>query len=104
MRKLLSIITLSLSILSFIPTPALATQSQNYTSICKVSNVSLVTDNINKSQTLYQTTVINENGEEWILFSEQSLSGQWLNVYYNDNGTPDIIEDDSIYGYEILED
>jgi hypothetical protein len=104
--KTLSALTLSLSILSTtlinpIPTQA-ANQNPvtgtNYTMICRTS------DSIyNQSDNLYHTTIIDEDENEWVIFIDQKLSPDtWLDVYCNDNSTPSILEDDSIYGFDIM--
>lgn len=72
------------------------TPSQDYTSVCRVTEVQYINNN-------YKTSIVNEDGEEWVILADQDLTNQWLDVYYHDMGTPNNTNDDQIYGFDILE-
>jgi hypothetical protein len=58
--------------------------------------------NYDQTQNIYYTTLLDENGAQWIIEAHDNLKNQWLNVYTSDNATQNI-EDDVIYGYEIID-
>lgn len=92
MKKILLVGAIALT-LSFSITHSV--QASNYEMICRVSSVQL-------QDGIYQTTVIDENGDAWAIEADQDLTGQWLTVYANDRGTKDTL-DDEFYGFDILE-
>ena len=97
MHKILTIITLSISILtSSLVHSNLLNSSRDM--ICMVSNSTYSAQN-----KTYTNTVINENGEEFKVFSFDCLSEKWIVCYAQNNGTKSI-QDDIITGYDLLED
>jgi hypothetical protein len=94
MIQLLSVITLSLTILS--ASTVLTNTPKQYSFIARVSNVTI-------QNNIYYTTVIDENGEEWMLEADQDLTNQWLDVQSSDMGTK-YLYDDEITNFNILED
>ena len=91
MKKLIFIGAIALTI-----TLSLTPQASDYETICRVSSVQL-------QNGIYQTTVVDENGEAWAVEADRDLTGKWLNVHANDRGTKDTL-DDEFYGFDILGD
>ena len=96
--KLISILTISLSLL--IPSTVLASSQtdHNYTSIMKATNSQLTPKN------QYLTTLLDENGEQWEVILDENQTGQWYNAHLTDHATPDYIYDDEIFALDWLSD
>ena len=109
MKKILSSLILSVSILGQLiaPTYTMASTNTNtntsqpytYQMICRVSNTSY-----SFIRNTYKVTIIDEDGNAFIVLSDTNLIGQWLNVYASDNITPNNKQDDMITDFELLPD
>lgn len=99
MKKLITIAAITLSLL--IPTNTLAsTQTIHY-----YQSIMLATKSTyNQSTQVYTTTLRDENGNEWNMFTQDNIQGTWLNATMSDNVTPDNIYDDEIMDIGILSD
>lgn len=102
MKKLISfisVLTLALSLL--IPSTVLAAQTKThyYTMIVKATN-----STYNQSEQVYQTTLQDEDGNNWIILTQDNISGQWFNAIVSDNATPQNKLDDQIIDIGILPD
>ena len=105
MKKLISILTLSLTLLtsSILTTSAAPSIQPNsdtsYTMIAFATN-----STYNPSDSVYHTTIRNENGDTFIILTADDVSGQWFECSVDSNDTPQIITDDKIIDLGLLED
>ena len=104
MKKLISILTLSLSLLtsSILTTSASPSIQPNtdhsYTMIALATN-----STYNPSDSVYHTTIQNENGDTFTVLTSDNVSGQWFECSVDSNSTPEIITDDKIIDLGLLE-
>jgi len=105
MKKLITILTLSLTILTLstalIPSPIQASQTvltgTQYNKVCYTSQSIL-----NTSSALYNTTIIDEDGEAYIMLTTHKLPvNTWLDVNFSNQSTPDQ-KDDIIVNFNLL--
>jgi len=105
MKKLISILTLSLSLLtsSILTTSASPTilpgSDTSYTMIALATN-----STYNPSESYYHTTLTNENGDVFTVLTTDNFINQWFECSVDSNNTPDIIQDDKIIDLGLLED
>jgi len=107
MKKLipiLSVLTLSLTLLtsSILTTSAspsiLPGSDTSYTMIALATN-----STYNPSESLYHTTIQNENGDAFTVLTADNVSGKWFSCSVDSNNTPEIITDDKIIDLGLLE-
>jgi len=95
MKKLLSILTLSISLL----TSSIPGSDTSY------SMIALATQSTyNPSNSTYHTTLQNENGDAFIILTTDNVANKWFECSMDSNGTPENIEDDKIIDLGLLED
>ena len=111
MRKLtklipiLSTLTISISLLTSSILTTSANPSIQPNSDHSYTMIALATQSTyNPSDSTYHTTLLNENGNTFIILTADNVSGQWFSCSVDSNGTPQIIEDDKIIGLGLLED
>jgi len=105
MKKLLSILTLSLSILTSSILTTSASPSTIPGSDTSYTMIALATNSTyNPSDSTYHTTLQNENGDAFIILTTDNVSGQWFECSVDSNGTPQIITDDKIIDLGLLKD
>ena len=107
MKKLISILILTLSITLL--TSSILTTSANPSilpgSDTSYTMIALTTQSTyNPSESLYHTTIQNENGEAFIILTASNVTNQWFECSVDSNNTPDIIQDDKIIDLGLLED
>ena len=105
MKKLISILTLSLTLL----TSSILTTSANPSTIpgsdTSYTMIALATQSTyNPSDSVYHTTLQNENGDAFIVLTTDNVSGQWFECSVDSNNTPENIKDDKIIDLGLLED
>jgi len=105
MKKLISILTLSLSLL----TSSILTTSANPSilpgSDTSYTMIALATQSTyNPSDSCYHTTIQNENGDAFIVLTTDNVSAQWFECSVDSNDTPSDIKDDKIIDLGLLED
>jgi len=105
MKKLISILTLSLtfltsSILTTSANPSIQPNSDHsYTMIALATN-----STYNPSESYYHTTIQNENGDAFIVLTSDDVKDKWFECSVDSNGTLNIIQDDKIIDLGLLED
>ena len=105
MKKLISTLTLSLTILtsSILTTSASPTiipgSDTSYTMIAYATN-----STYNSSDSLYHTTIQNENGDTFTVLTSDNVSGKWFECSVDSNNTPENIADDKIIDLGLLQD
>jgi len=105
MKKLLSILTLSLSLLtsSILTTSAspsiLPNSDHSYTMIALATQ-----STYNPSDSTYHITLQNENGDAFIILTASNVKDKWFECSVDSNNTPEIITDDKIIDLGLLED
>ena len=104
MKKLISIITLSISLL----TSSILTTSANPSTIpgsdTSYTMVALATQSTyNPSDSTYHTILLNENGDAFIILTTDNVAGKWFECSVDSNNTPDIIQDDKIIDLGLLQ-
>ena len=108
MKKLipiLSILTLSLSLLTSSILTTSANPSIQPNSDASYTMIALATQSTyNPSESVYYTTLQNENGEAFIILTASNVKDQWFECSVDSNGTPNIITDDKIIDLGLLED
>jgi len=105
MKKLISILTLSLTLLTSSILTTSAAPSILPGSDTSYTMIALATQSTyNPSDSCYHTTLTNENGEAFIVLTASNVSGQWFECSVDSNNTPDIIQDDKIIDLGLLED
>jgi len=97
--KFLSILSLSLSLL--IPSTVLASQQTThyYNMTTKATQ-----STYNQSDSLYHTTLTNEDSEAYTILSTDNITNQWFSCSVSDNATPQNTKDDMIIHYGLLQD
>jgi len=105
MKKLISILTLSLTLL----TSSILTTSANPSTIpgsdTSYTMIALATQSTyNPSDSVYHTTLQNENGDAFIVLTTDNVSGQWFECSVDSNNTPENIKDDKIIDLGLLKD
>ena len=105
MKKLLTILTLSLTLLSTSLIPSRIMASTIHPTGSQYSMVCHTSDSIyNASDNTYHTTIVDEDGEAFTaLTTDKLLNNTWLDVIFNDQGTPDK-KDDVIINFNLLQD
>jgi len=104
MKKLISILTLSITLLtsSILTTSANPTilpgSDTSYTMIALATNSTYI-----PSESYYHTTLANENGEAFTVLTSDNVKGQWFECSVDSNGTPENITDDKIIDLGLLE-
>ena len=104
MKKLLSILTLSLtlltsSILTTSAAPSIIPGSDtSYTMIALATN-----STYNPSESYYHTTIQNENGNTFIVLTTDNVTNKWFECSVDSNNTPQIITDDKLIDLGLLE-
>jgi len=105
MKKLISILTLSLtlltsSILTTSANPSITPGSDtSYTMIALATN-----STYNPSNSVYHTILQNENGDAFTVLTTDNVKDKWFECSVDSNGTPEIITDDKIIDLGLLED
>jgi len=103
MKKLLSILTLSLTLLtsSILTTSAspstIPGSDTSYTIIALATQSTYI-----PSDSLYHTTLANENGEAFIILTASNVKDQWFECSVDSNDTPENITDDKIIDLGLL--
>ena len=105
MKKLISILTLSLSLL----TSSILTTSASPTilpgSDTSYTMIALATQSTyNPSDSCYHTTLQNENGNTFIVLTADNVKDKWFSCSVDSNNTPENIKDDKIIDLGLLED
>ena len=101
---LISTLTLSLTLL----TSSILTTSANPSilpgSDTSYSMIALATQSTySPSDSVYHTTIQNENGDAFTVLTTDNVSGQWFECSVDSSGTSNIIEDDKIIDLGLLE-
>ena len=105
MKKLLSILTLSLTLLTSSILTTSASPSIQPGSDTSYTMIALATDSTyNPSDSCYHITLANENGDTFIILTADNVEGKWFECSVDSNGTPNIITDDKIIDLGLLED
>jgi len=105
MKKLLSILTLSLSILTSSILTTSASPSIQPGSDTSYTMIALATQSTyNPSDSTYHTTLQNENGEAFTALTADNVKDKWFSCSVDSNGTPENIKDDKIIDLGLLED
>jgi len=104
MKKLISILTLSITLL----TSSILTTSANPSilpgSDTSYTMIALATQSTyNPSKSYYHTTIQNENGDAFIILTTDNVTGKWFECSVDSNDTPNIIQDDKIIDLGLLE-
>ena len=105
MKKLISILTLSLTLLtsSIITTSAspsiLPGSDTSYTMIALATQ-----STYNPSDSCYHTTIQNENGELFTVLTSDNVTNKWFECSVDSNNTPQNVTDDKIIDLGLLED
>jgi len=107
MKKLISILTLTLSLILL--TSSILTTSANPSilpgSDTSYTMIALATQSIyNPSESYYHTTLANENGDTFIVLTTDDVTNKWFECSVDSNNTPEIITDDKIIDLGLLED
>ena len=105
MKKLISILTLSITLL----TSSILTTSANPTilpgSDTSYTMIALATNSTyNPSNSVYHTILQNENGDAFTVLTTDNVKDKWFECSVDSNGTPEIITDDKIIDLGLLED
>ena len=104
MKKLISILTLSLtlltsSILTTSANPSITPGSDtSYTMIALATN-----STYNPSESCYHTILQNENGDTFTVLTSDNVTNKWFECSVDSNSTPQIITDDKIIDLGLLE-
>ena len=104
MKKLISILTLSLTLLtsSIITTSAspsiLPGSDTSYTMIALATQ-----STYNPSDSCYHTTIQNENGELFTVLTSDNVTNKWFECSVDSNNTPQNVTDDKIIDLGLLE-
>jgi len=106
MKKLLSIFTLTLTI--SLLTSSILTTSANSSilpgSDTSYAMIALATNSTyNPSDSLYHTTLANENGNTFLILTSDDVTNKWFECSVDSNNTPNIIQDDKIIDLGLLE-
>jgi len=105
MKKLISILTLSLSLLTSSILTTSASPSIQPNSDHSYTMIALVTQSTyNPSDSTYHTTIQNENGDAFTVLTSDNVSGQWFSCSVDSNSTPENIKDDKIIDLGLLKD
>jgi len=105
MKKLISILTLSLTLLTSSILTTSANPSIQPGSDTSYTMIALATNSTyNPSDSCYHTTLQNENGDTFTVLTASNVSGQWFECSIDSNGTPENIKDDKIIDLGLLED
>jgi len=104
MKKLISILTISLTLL----TSSILTTSANPTiqpgSDTSYTMIALATQSIyNPPNSCYHTTIQNENGDAFIILTTDNVTNKWFECSVDSNNTPENIKDDKIIDLGLLE-
>ena len=104
MKKLISILTLSITIL----TSSILTTSASPTilpgSDTSYTMIALATQSTyNPSDCVYHTTIQNENGDAFIVLID-NVTNKWFECSVDSNNTPQNVTDDKIIDLGLLED
>jgi len=105
MKKLISILTLSITLLtsSILTTSASPTILPN--SDTSYTMIALATQSTyNPSESVYYTILQNENGDTFTVLTLDNVTGKWFECSVDSNNTPEIITDDKIIDLGLLED
>jgi len=105
MKKILTILTLSLTFLTtaLIPSQVLAATQitptgAQYSAICRTSQ-SIYNPSFNQ----YNTSVIDENGDSFTVLTINKIKDNtWLDVIFSDQNTPENKKDDIIINFNLL--
>jgi len=105
MKKLLSILTLSITLL----TSSILTISANPSTIpgsdTSYTMIALATQSTyNPSDSTYHTILTNENGDAFTVLTADNVINKWFECSVDSNNTPEIITDDKIIDLGLLED
>jgi len=105
MKKLISILTISIplltsSILTTSANPSILPNSDTSYTIIALATQSTY----NPPESLYHTTIQNENGDAFIVLTTDNVTNQWFSCSVDSNGTPENIKDDKIIDLGLLED
>jgi len=105
MKKLISILTLSLTLLTSSILTTSANPSTQPNTDHSYTIIALATQSTySPSESLYHTTIQNENGEAFIVLTVDNVAGKWFECSVDSNDTPQIITDDKIIDLGLLED
>jgi len=105
MKKLISILTLSLTLLTSSILTTSASPSILSGSDTSYTMIALATQSTyNPSDSVYHTTLANENGDAFIVLTIDNVANQWFECSVDSNNTPDIIQDDKIIDLGLLQD
>jgi len=104
MKKLISILTLSLtlltsSILTTSANPSILPGSDTSYTMIEVATQSIY----NPSDSVYHTTIQNENGDAFTVLTASNVTNKWFECSVDSSGTPNIITDDKIIDLGLLE-
>ena len=105
MKKLLSILTISITLL----TSSILTISANPSTIpgsdTSYTMIALATQSTyNPSDSTYHTILTNENGDAFTVLTADNVINKWFECSVDSNNTPEIITDDKIIDLGLLED
>jgi len=104
MKKLISILTLSLTLLTSSILTTSANPSIQPNSDHSYTMIALATQSTyNPSDSCYHTTLANENGDAFIILTASNVKDQWFECSVDSNDTPQIITDDKIIDLGLLE-
>ena len=105
MKKLISILTLSLTLLTSSILTTSASPSIIPGSDHSYTMVALATQSTyNPSNSVYHTTLQNENGDTFTVLTADNVKDKWFNCSVDSNDTPENIKDDKIIDLGLPED
>ena len=105
MKKLLSILTLSITLLTSSILTTTATPSITPGSDTSYTMIALATQSTyNPSDLCYHTTLTNEDGDAFTVLTSDNVKDKWFSCSGDSNDTPQIITDDKIIDLGLLED
>ena len=105
MKKLISILTLSLTLLTSSILTTSANPSIQPNTDHSYTMIALATQSTyNPSENLYHTTLANENGNTFTVLTTDNVANKWFECSVDSSNTPEIITDDKIIDLGLLED